>query len=166
VDDKDACIFPEKVGGRYMILHRVSNHVCADYVDSLDFRKETLTRCIQIFGPRRGMWDSQKVGIAGPPIKTSSGWLLFYHGVTDQGHYCLGAILLDRKDPTRVIGRVAQPLMTPVEKWEREGWINNVIFPCGQVVRDDTIYLYYGGADQVIGVATLSLDELVSALRH
>lgn len=165
VDDKDACIFPDKINGHYMILHRVSNHVCADYVDTLDFRKEKVTRCIQIFGPRRGMWDSQKVGIAGPPIKTSSGWVLFYHGVSDQGHYCLGAILLDRKDPTRVLGRTAQPLMTPVEPWEREGWINNVIFPCGQVVRGDTVYLYYGGADQVIGVATLGLDDLVSALR-
>jgi predicted GH43/DUF377 family glycosyl hydrolase len=165
VDDKDACIFPDKINGHYMILHRVSNHVCADYVDTLDFRKEKVTRCIQIFGPRRGMWDSQKVGIAGPPIKTSSGWVLFYHGVSDQGHYCLGAILLDRKDPTRVLGRTAQPLMTPVEQWECEGWINNVIFPCGQVVRGDTVYLYYGGADQVIGVATLDLDDLVSALR-
>ena len=111
------------------------------------------------------MWDSEKVGIAGPPIKTAAGWVLFYHGITATHEYCLGAVLLDRRDPTKVLGRTSQPIMTPVEPWEREGWINNVVFPCGQVLRGDTIYLYYGGADTVIGVATISLSELVSALK-
>jgi predicted GH43/DUF377 family glycosyl hydrolase len=165
IDDKDACIFPEKINGRYMVLHRISGRVCADYVSTLDFRKEKLIRCIQLFGARSGMWDSQKVGIAGPPIKTASGWVLFYHGITKLGHYSLGAVLLDRKDPTRVIGRTSQPLMTPIEPWERQGWINNVVFPCGQIVRGDSVYLYYGGADHAIGVATISLSQLVSALR-
>jgi predicted GH43/DUF377 family glycosyl hydrolase len=165
VDDKDACIFPEKVNGEYMVLHRISGHVCADFVDRLDFHNQQLTRCIQVFGPRHGMWDDRKVGISGPPIKTSSGWLLYYHGVTAKGEYSLGAVLLDRHDPTKVIGRTSQPIMTPTEEWEREGWINNVIFPCGQVVRDDTVYLYYGGADTVVGVAMMSLGGLVKALR-
>jgi predicted GH43/DUF377 family glycosyl hydrolase len=165
IDDKDACLFPERIDGKYMVLHRISGHVCADYVEQLNFRSEKLTRCIQVFGARPGMWDSQKVGIAGPPIKTSSGWVLFYHGITDAHEYCLGAVLLDRRDPTKVLGRSSQPIMTPVETWEREGWISNVIFPCGQVVRDGTVYLYYGGADHVVGVATIDLDELVSNLR-
>jgi predicted GH43/DUF377 family glycosyl hydrolase len=164
VDDKDACLFPEKIAGRYMVLHRVSSHICADFVGSPNFRNDKLTRCIQILGPRPGMWDSKKVGIAGPPIKTPAGWILFYHGITDAGHYCLGAALLDRKDPTRLIGRTSQPVMTPVEPWEREGWIGNVVFPCGQVVKGDKIYLYYGGADHVIGVATISQTKLLSAL--
>jgi predicted GH43/DUF377 family glycosyl hydrolase len=165
VDDKDAAIFPEKINGRYMVLHRVNGHVCADFVLGLNFRHEKLTRCIQLFGPRPGMWDSQKVGIAGPPLKTPAGWILFYHGITDTHEYCLGAVLLDRRNPTNVLGRTSQPILTPVEPWEREGWIANVVFPCGQVVRDGTVYLYYGGADHVIGVATLKLDELVANLR-
>ena len=165
IDDKDACIFPEKISGRYMVLHRISGHVCADYVASLNFHNEKLTRCIQVFGPRKGMWDSEKVGIAGPPLKTHAGWILFYHGITANHHYSLGAVLLDRNDPTRVLGRTSQPIMTPLEPWEREGWISNVIFPCGQVVRGDTIYLYYGGADHAVGVATISLSTLVSSLR-
>jgi beta-1,2-mannobiose phosphorylase / 1,2-beta-oligomannan phosphorylase len=164
VDDKDACLVPEEFKGRYMVLHRVSNHICADYVTSLNFRNEKLTRCIQILGPRPGMWDSQKVGIAGPPVKTPAGWLLFYHGITSSGAYCLGAALLDRRDPTRLLGRSAEPLMTPVEPYEREGWISNVVFPCGQVVKGDTVYLYYGGADHVIGVATVNLNELITSL--
>jgi beta-1,2-mannobiose phosphorylase / 1,2-beta-oligomannan phosphorylase len=165
VDDKDACIFPSQIGARYMILHRVEHHVCADFVSSLNFRNEKLTRCIQIFGPRPGMWDSEKVGIAGPPIKTQAGWLLFYHGITAAHEYSLGAILLDAKDPTILIGRTSQPIMTPTEPWERNGWIPNVVFPCGQVVRGDTIYLYYGGADHAVGVATASLSEIIANLR-
>jgi len=164
IDDKDACIVPEPIDGQYMVLHRIEGHVCADFVDSPNFRSEQLTRCIQIFGARPGMWDSRKVGIAGPPIKTPSGWVLFYHGITDAGHYCLGAVLLDSNDLTRVLGRTSQPIMTPSESWECEGWIPNVIFPCGQVVRGNTVYLYYGGADHVIGVATLDLETLVSSL--
>jgi len=165
VDDKDACIFPERISQRYMILHRIAGHICADYVSSLSFRSEKLTRCIQVLGPRPGMWDSEKVGIAGPPIKTSSGWLLFYHGITAEHSYCLGAALLDLKNPTVVLGRSSQPVMTPVETWEREGWIGNVVFPCGMITRGDKVYIYYGGADHVVGVATASLDTLVSNLR-
>jgi predicted GH43/DUF377 family glycosyl hydrolase len=164
VDDKDACLFSEKINGQYMILHRVSSHICGDFVDSLNFRREKVTRCIQIIGPRPGMWDDKKVGIAGPPIKTAHGWILFYHGITEDHQYCLGAALLDPKDPTRVIGRTSQPIMTPVLDWEKEGWIGNVVFPCGQVVRDGVIYLYYGGADHVVGVATIEVRELVRQL--
>ena len=110
------------------------------------------------------MWDSLKVGIAGPPIKTPAGWILFYHGITADHQYCLGAVLLDRKDPTIVLGRTSQPIMTPVEPWEREGWVGNVIFPCGQAIYHDTVYLYYGGADHAVGVATISIAKLAAAL--
>ncbi len=164
IDDKDACIIPEPIDGKYLVLHRISGHVCADLIDDPDFKQGRMDRCIQVFGARPGMWDSRKVGIAGPPIQTPQGWVLFYHGITDAGHYCLGAVLLDPKDPTHVLGRTSQPIMTPVEPWEKDGWIANVIFPCGQVVRDGVVHLYYGGADHVVGVATLQLETLVSAL--
>lgn len=166
VDDKDACLFPEKINGQYMVLHRVSSHICADFVSSLSFRQEKITRCIQLLGPRPGMWDSQKVGIAGPPVKTRAGWILFYHGITDAHEYCLGVALLDRHDPTKIIGRSSQPIMTPVFDWERQGWISNVVFPCGQIVRDGLIYLYYGGADHVIGVATIETEDIIRQLTN
>lgn len=164
IDDKDAAIFPEKINDQYMILHRIDHHVCGDFVPQLDFAEHKLTRCIQMFGPRKGMWDSQKVGIAGPPFKTEQGWVLFYHGINEAHHYCLGAVLLDLDDPTIVLGRTAEPIMEPTTKYEREGWVGNVVFPCGQVVRGDTIYIYYGGADKVVGVATLSLQQLIDSL--
>ncbi len=165
IDDKDACIVPKPIGDKYLVFHRIDGHVCADYVDDPNFRDgRRMDRCIQVFGARPGMWDARKVGIAGPPIETPGGWLLFYHGITTAGHYCLGAVLLDPTDPTIVIGRSSQPVMTPVESWEREGWISNVIFPCGQVVQNGLVYLYYGGADHVVGVATIELDALIKEL--
>lgn len=164
VDDKDAAILPQKINGQYMILHRVDRHICADFLPSLDFDRVRLDRCIQLIGPRPGMWDHAKVGIAGPPFLTRAGWVLFYHGITRQNHYLLGAVLLDSKDPTKLIGRSALPIMSPLEKWETSGWIPNVVFPCGQIVRDDYIYIYYGGADEVVGVATISEKKLLDYL--
>lgn len=165
IDDKDAAIFPEKINGKYMVLHRIDHHVCADFIDKLDFKNNKLTRCIQIFGPRKGMWDSKKVGINGPPFLTEAGWILFYHGINDNHSYCMGAVLLDREDPTVIIGRSAAPIMEPYTAYEKEGWINDVVFSCGQVVRDNKIFIYYGGADSVVCVATLELDKLVTSLK-
>jgi len=166
IDDKDATILPDKINGRYLVLHRIDHHICADFVPDLDFETHKLDRCIQILGPRRGMWDSQKIGINGPPIKTDKGWLQFYHGISDEFKYLMGAVLLDRNDPIQVIGRTAMPLMEPELSWEEEGWINNVVFSCGQVIRAGQIYIYYGGADTVIGVATIPLDDLIESLAN
>ena len=164
IDDKDAAIIPDKINGQYMVLHRIDHHICADFVPDLNFKEHTLVRCIQIMGPRRGMWDSQKIGINGPPLKTERGWLQFYHGINDNDQYLMGAALLDLTDPTIVIGRTTMPLMTPELSWEITGWIDNVVFSCGQIVKDDTIYIYYGGADTVVGVATIGLSQLVDEL--
>lgn len=165
VDDKDACIFPEKVGGKYLILHRIGTDICADFLQTLDFRIETIKKCIRIFGPRPGAWDGNKVGIAAPPVKTKKGWLLIYHAVSEHHHtYRIGAVLLDPKDPTAVLARSADPIFSPEEEFEKIGVVNGVVFPCGMVVRDGLLYIYYGGADKVTGVATMEIDVLTNAL--
>jgi beta-1,2-mannobiose phosphorylase / 1,2-beta-oligomannan phosphorylase len=99
-----------------------------------------------------------------PPIKTKKGWILLYHGVSDDGVYRVGAVLLDLKNPTHVISRTTDWIFEPETEYEKKGQINNVVFPCGAVVRGDTIFMYYGGADTVINVATLSLSALLSCL--
>jgi predicted GH43/DUF377 family glycosyl hydrolase len=109
------------------------------------------------------MWDYEKVGSAAPPIKVADNWLMIYHGVSRHGKYRLGAALLG-PDGTTLLARTADPIFEPVEKYEREGEVANVVFSCGAVVRDDTLFLYYGGADKVIGVATASLAHIVDAL--
>ena len=165
IDDKDACILPEKIGGKYLVLHRIGTDICGDYLDSLDFSKDKVDRCIRIFGPRPRAWDSVKIGIAAPPIKTEKGWLLLYHAISKTHHtYRVGAALLDLKDPTIVLARSSDPIFEPVEEYEKIGLVNNVVFPCGMVLRDGLLYVYYGGADRVCGVATMRLKILTDAL--
>src|SRR3989344_3780033 len=165
VDDKDACLFPEKVGDKYLIFHRIGTDICADFLKSLDFKKEVVNKCIKIFGPRSGMWDSAKVGITAPPIKTKEGWLLLYHAISEHHHtYRIGAVLLNLKDPTTVLSRSTDPIFEPEQLYEKEGIVNNVVFPCGMVARDGLLYIYYGGADKVVGVAAMELDILVDTL--
>jgi predicted GH43/DUF377 family glycosyl hydrolase len=164
VADKDAAILPEPVKGGYLVFHRVHDSVCGDLIGSLDFDEERITQCIDIIAPRRGMWDGGKVGISAPPIKTDKGWLLLYHGVSWSTTYRVGAVLLDLKDPTAVLARTAIPLFEPEEEYERKGVTSNVVFPCGLVSRGGTLYMYYGGADSVIGVATIKLSVLLTML--
>ena len=167
VDDKDIGLLPEKVSGNYVVYHRINNHICADLVPDLSFKKR-VSRCIEIMAPREGMWDAAKVGIAAPPIKVAggpgrSGWLLIYHGVSHHSHYRLGAALLDPSGLT-VLARSADDIFQAVEKYEKSGEISDVVFSCGAVVRGDMVYLYYGGGDKVLGVATASLSHMLKAL--
>src|SRR3989344_1250477 len=164
-DDKDTCIFQEKTKGQYFFLHRVGNEICGDYLKSLNFEKESVKKCIRIIGPRINSWDSSKVGIAAPPIKTKSGWLLLYHGVSKSHNtYRVGAVLLDLKDPAIVLARTTDPIFEPKELYEKVGIVNNVVFPCGMTVQNGLIYIYYGGADTVVGVATIELNIVLKAL--
>ncbi len=137
INDKDTCLLPEKVGGQYMLLHRIDPELCADFLDTLDFKKSPLTRCIEIMGPRAGMWDSTKIGIAGPPIKTPKGWLLIYHGVSKTSTYRLGAVLLDLKNPSVVLSRSVDTIFEPLEEYERVGIVRNAVFSCGTILRDE-----------------------------
>jgi predicted GH43/DUF377 family glycosyl hydrolase len=164
-DDKDTCIFPEKTNGKYFILHRVGEEICGDYVKSLNFKTEVVKKCIRILGPRINTWDSLKVGICAPPLKTKYGWLLLYHGVSkNHNTYRIGAVLLDINDPAITLARTSDPIFEPDEPYEKAGIVNNVVFPCGMVEKDGLLYIYYGAADTVTGVATIELDILLRAL--
>jgi len=164
VNDKDTALLPEKIGGQYMLLHRIDPQICADFLDTLDFKKSRLTRCIEIMGPRPGMWDSVKIGIAGPPIKTPKGWLLIYHGVSKTSTYRLGAVLLDLKNPAVVLSRTIDTILEPIEEYERVGQVKNAVFSCGAVARGDTLFIYYGAADTTLAVAKVSLKKLLKIL--
>jgi predicted GH43/DUF377 family glycosyl hydrolase len=166
-DDKDTCLFPEKLTDGYFILHRVNSEVCGDYFKTLNFENEIVKKCIRIIGPRFNRWDGLKVGIAAPPIKTKYGWLLLYHGVSkSHSTYRVGALLLSLKDPAIVLARSTDPIFEPEEAYEKNGIVNNVVFPCGMIVKDKLLYIYYGGGDTVIGGATMNLDILLKALVH
>ena len=163
VDDKDACILPEKINGEFMLLHRLGHQVCADFFPRLE-EGLTAKRCIEILSPRPGGWDSERVGLAGVPIKTKYGWLAIYHGISKTMTYRLGAALLDLDDPTRLVARTVDPILEPKDKYEKEGQVHNVIFSAGAIVRKDELYIYYGGADKVSALARVPMKRLLEIL--
>ncbi len=162
IDDKDIALLPEKIDDNFLLYHRINDQICADLLPDI-FSGKRVSRCIEVISPRRGMWDGAKVGIAAPPIKIGDKWLMLYHGVSRHAVYRLGVAILDAKG-TSVIARTADPIFEPAEPYEMDGEIHNVVFSCGAVVRGDTIFLYYGAADRVLGVATASLTHIISAL--
>lgn len=167
LDNKDACLFPEKINGKYLMLHRADGkNIAIDWLTDLDqFSDTNWLETEGTYNKIDNSWEGEKIGVGCTPIKTERGWLVIYHGVSDiDRHYRVGAMLLDLNDPIKILARTKYPILEPTEEFERIGLVNNVVFPCGATVVNDTLYVYYGGADQAIGVATISLNELLNYL--
>jgi len=165
--DKNACLLPKKIGGRFVFLHRLKQSIWLDTVDDLKFSGEDGFLMGKIvLKPRPDKWDSLKIGIGPVPIETDSGWLLIYHGLSDfDNKYRLGAALLDLAKPTHVINRLEYPILEPVETYENIGLRKGTVFSCGAVLLNGKIFVYYGGADQFISVAAMELNRLLDELR-
>jgi predicted GH43/DUF377 family glycosyl hydrolase len=157
IRNKDAVLFPRKINGKYVMLHRFDPDICMAYSDDLERWYDIRA----IFGPRIKSWDSWKIGAAGTPIEVNEGWLVIYHGVSFEKVYCLGVALLDKNNPEIVIDRSETPILVPAEDYERFGKVPNVVFSCGNVLIDDELLVYYGAADSVLCVATYELSELL-----
>jgi predicted GH43/DUF377 family glycosyl hydrolase len=155
--NKDAALFPEKIDGRYAMLHRRAPDIWLAFSD--DLKHWTGSKVLMQVNPRSD-WERQKIGAAGPPIKTEDGWLLIYHGVSEDGRYCLGIALLDQSDPSKILHRQIDSILEPELDWEVNGYVPNVVFSCGQAVLGDELLVYYGGADTVIGVARIHMSSI------
>ncbi len=166
IDDKDACVFPEKIKGGYYIIHRSGDDMDLAFRKSLVFKDDDWIEEMHWIGPRRGWWDSRKIGLSAPPIKTKKGWLILYHGVSDDSVYRVGAVLTTIDDPFNIIGRTDKPVFEPEVSFEKDGFVPNVVFPCGAVVIGDELFLYYGGADKVVGVSSVKLSDLLNLLTN
>jgi predicted GH43/DUF377 family glycosyl hydrolase len=163
--DKNACILSEKINGRYALFHRIDHYIWVDYVDDLEFEKKKWIEGQVVLRPRPDSWDSLKIGISGPPIKTDEGWILLYHGLSkSDGKYRLGAVLLDSVDLDQVLSRLDDPILEPEASYETEGERADTVFPCGVVLKDDKLFVYYGGADTYTAVATIELKKLLKKL--
>ncbi len=167
LDDRDVLIFPEKLQGNFAMLHRPrewagTSYGC-DYPSIwISFSNDLLHwRDDRILARNAFPWE-RKIGAASPPILTGRGWLTLYHAVDDKGVYRVGAMLLDPQKPERVIARCPQPVLEPTEPYELNGLYAGCVFPTGNIVVGDTLFVYYGAADRCCCVATASLDELVS----
>lgn len=165
--NKDCALFGSIVGGKYYMLHRPSSpELGGNYIwlsESGDLAHWGNHKCL--IHSREGMWDEARVGAGSSPILTDSGWLEIYHGADRSNRYCLGALLLDRDDPSRVLARSVEPLMCPEAPYELTGFFGNVIFTNGQIVDGDRITLYYGASDEVICGAVMSVSEILDTLK-
>ncbi|MCF7908263.1 MAG: hypothetical protein K9L86_05290 [Candidatus Omnitrophica bacterium] len=166
VVDKSGCILPEKVKGKYVIFHRIFPHILIDYRDDLKFDDGSWLETKGKITTRPGMWDSRKLSVGATPIKTSQGWLVIYHAVDDRDdtRYKIGAMILDLKDPSKVLFRTSNPILEPDEHYENEGK-PGVVYPCGAVVLGDELFVYYGGGDRVVCCATAQLDQLIKSVK-
>jgi len=169
VVDKSCVIFPERIKGKYVIFHRIFPDILIDFVDDLNFDGKTKWLKGEFaIKPRKTMWDSRKVSAGAPPIKTKDGWLLIYHAVgnQDSSRYKIGAMLLDLKNPTRVLHRTKSPILEPTERYENEGHKFGIVYPSGAVVIKGRLLVYYGGADTVVCAATANLSQFLDQLKH
>jgi len=173
VNNKDAMIFPETINNKVILIHRVEPNIQFAYFDSIEqmlagdenYWKKYLNRIDEFTVMRPEFdWEYSKIGAGAPPIKTARGWLLIYHGVDKNLVYRAGAALLDLEDPTKVIGRLPYPILEPERKYELQGDVPNVVFPEGTALFDDELLVYYGGADKVIAMASVNINELLDAL--
>ena len=165
-DNKDICIFPETVGGRYVALHRPSMSMLFKPDVWIAFSDDLIHwgehECIMRV--RRGMWDSARIGCGPAPIRTDKGWLEIYHGSDDHSYY-LGAALLDIDDPRKVLARSERPLLAPEAPCEKKGFFDNVVFANGQRLRPNgTLWIYYGGADRVMAGCEITVREVLRSL--
>jgi len=165
LNDKDMVIFPEKFQGQYLIVHRVGYDIDYSFSKDLNFGEGKWLEENRWIYCRPGWWDSKKIGVAAPPLKTKNGWILFYHGISENNIYRIGAVLLDLKNPIKILGRTSNPLLEPKMPYEKEGLVNNVVFPCGAVEINGKIFVYYGGADRVVCGATIDLAKLLQVFK-
>jgi predicted GH43/DUF377 family glycosyl hydrolase len=170
LDDRDVILFPEKINGRYVLLRRPKQWVGRKYGTQHPAMWISFGEDLLKWGPSTLLakgklaWE-RKIGGSTPPLKTSKGWFTLYHAVDDKGVYRVGAMMLDLKDPRKILARTRQPILEPEADFERRGlYPHGVVFPCGNVVKDGRLFVYYGGADKYIGVATADFAKLVESV--
>jgi predicted GH43/DUF377 family glycosyl hydrolase len=160
VQNKGMALFPRRIDGNYVMLSREDDeNLFIMFSDNPHYWNDSKV----LLRPAE-MWESVKVGNCGSPIETEAGWLLITHGVGPMRKYCIGVVLLDLHDPTKVIGRLSEPLLAP-EGTGREGYVPNVVYSCGSLLHGRELILPYAMSDRASAIASVSLDELLRALR-
>ena len=169
-EDKNAALLPQRIDGKWILFHRPRTEFSGEILLSRSADLTSWSAPEQVLQPRAGAWwDSVRIGIGPPPLRTEHGWLIVYHGVkeTVSGNiYRVGLALTDLHEPARLLRRLPQWILAPLAPYEREGDVPNTVFPCGLVhdAPSDEIRLYYGAADTSICLATARLDDLLAAV--
>lgn len=172
--DKDIFIFPKKINGLFWMAHRIMPSIqVVTFKDFSDLSPAFWHHYFEHFNNTSLLkpefpFENRYIGGGCPPLETPDGWLLIYHAVEENDHivrYSAGAALLDLENPKKIIGRLPYPLFSPEETWEKEGNVNNVVFPTSAIIHDDTLDIYYGAADTRIGLKSTSLSNLLTELK-
>lgn len=157
--NKGMALFPQKIGGRFAAIGRIDGvNMFLLRSDEIDFWDEA----VQIIRPEYD-WEVVQIGNCGSPLLTDAGWLLLTHGVGPMRKYCIGAALLDKNDPSIVIGQLRKPLLSPNEE-ESSGYVPNVVYSCGALIHADNLIIPYGISDAATVFATVNLDQLLAEL--
>lgn len=159
VKDKGMALFPRKIDGSYVMLSRQdgeNNHIM--FSDNIHFWQES-----KILQEPTRPWEFTQIGNCGSPLETDKGWIVLTHGVGPVRQYCIGAMLLDLENPARVIARLEEPLLTPLEE-EREGYVPNVVYTCGAIFHNSDLIIPYGMSDIACGIASLRVSELIDCM--
>lgn len=169
-EDKDATIFPRRFGDRWMLIHRPIERGANIWISCSNNLRYWGDHTILINSRGGSWWDGWKVGVCAQPLETPEGWLILYHGVRQTASgalYRLGLALLDRDNPLKVLHRSDEWVFGPQEVYEKEGDVQDVVFPCGWVLDKETsqLKIYYGAADTCIALATASLNEVLDYIR-
>jgi beta-1,2-mannobiose phosphorylase / 1,2-beta-oligomannan phosphorylase len=172
---KDALVFPRKIQGKYVLLHRILPEIQIMFFDnfeqlqSRDFWMEELKRLPEhVLLENKHWFESRSIGAGCPPIETEHGWVVIFHTTEARNKgrvYHASAALLDKENPLNVIAKLHEPLFSPTEEWEKQGFVSNVVFPTGTSLFGDTLYIYYGAADKRIAVASMSLSALIAEMK-
>ncbi|MCV9927257.1 pesticidal protein Cry7Aa [Flavobacterium sp. LS1R49] len=173
--DKDVVFFPKKIKGKFALLHRLFPSIQLLYFNkaselTIEFWQEYITNLSQhiVLSPKYEH-ETSHIGAGCPPIETNDGWLLIYHSAEKREKgliYHASVALLDINNPLKVIARLKKPIITPTEYYERQGYVNYVVFPTGTAIFDDQLYIYYGAADDKIAVASINLNNLLHELKN
>jgi predicted GH43/DUF377 family glycosyl hydrolase len=159
VQNKGMALFPRKIGDRYVMLSRQdgeNNHIM--FSDNIHFWQES-----RIIQEPEYPWEFIQIGNCGSPLETDEGWIVLTHGVGPMRQYCLGAILLDLENPTKIIARLDEPLLAPHKK-EREGYVPNVVYSCGALIHNNELVIPYAMSDINSGIATVAVKELLKSM--
>lgn len=166
-ENMDAMIFPEKVRGKYVALHRpqpkmmgAPNMWIAYSHDLIHWGQHKF-----LMGCSSGTWEGGRIGGGAVPFMTDRGWLEIYHAATPDDRYCLGGVLLDAQYPEKALAKSPEPILQPETPYEVSGFKSNVVFTCGAIVRGDTVTIYYGASDEVMAAAEMSVTEILDSLK-
>ena len=160
VQNKGMALFPRKIDDRYVMLSRQdgeNNHIM--FSDNIHFWQES-----KIIQEPTLPWEFIQIGNCGSPLETDDGWIVLTHGVGPMRQYCIGAMLLDLENPTRIIARLEEPLLTPREE-EREGYVPNVVYTCGAIIHNNELVIPYAMSDIMSGIATVEVSDLINCMR-